>query len=227
MINEDRRVAVVGAGPAGLVAARFLKAQGFKPILFDPGGRVGGQWDRTTAASGIWPDMRANTSRIMTRFSDLDYPDGTPAFPHNEQVRDYLGAYAEKLDLLPAIRFGTTVDHIVRDPAGGYTLHATDARGATSSSAFARVVVATGRYHDAYLPAVEGLGTFNGAGGVTHALQYKAPGQLAGARVMVAGGNVSALEIASDLAKLGAAQVALAMRRQRYVVPKLIGAVPA
>jgi dimethylaniline monooxygenase (N-oxide forming) len=228
MTARDRRVAVVGAGPAGLVTARFLKAQGFEPIIFDAGLRVGGQWDRTTAASGIWPDMRANTSRIMTRFSDLDYPDGTPAFPHNEQVRAYLEAYAEELDLLPAIRFGTTVDRIARDPAGGYLLHVLDAAGKTTSRTFAQVVVATGRYNDAYLPPVDGLGTFSGPGGVTHTFHYKGSGQFAGGRVIVAGGSISGLEIASDLAKHGAPRmVAVAMRRQRYVVPKLIGGVPA
>jgi dimethylaniline monooxygenase (N-oxide forming) len=226
MISRDR-LAIVGAGPAGLVTARFLKAQGFEPTLFDPGRRVGGQWDQTAPASGIWPDMRANTSRIMTRFSDLDYPNGTPAFPHNEQVRAYLEAYAEKFDLLSAIRFGTTVERIARDPAGGYVLHSTDAAGKTSSSTFARVVVATGRYNDPCTPPVDGLGTFSGPGGVTHTFHYKAPGDFTGARVLIAGGSISALEIASDLARLGAAKVTVAMRRQRYVVPKLIGGVPA
>ena len=108
MTSKDRRVAIVGAGPAGLVTARFLKVQGFEATLFERRARVGGQWDRTAANSAIWPDMRANTSRIMTRFSDLDYPDGVPAFPQNEQVRAYLEAYAEAFDLLPAARFGTT-----------------------------------------------------------------------------------------------------------------------
>jgi dimethylaniline monooxygenase (N-oxide forming) len=228
MTGKDRAVAIVGAGPAGLVAARFLEAQGFAPILFDPGMRVGGQWDRTTAASGIWSDMRANTSRIMTRFSDLDYPDGTPAFPHNEQVRAYLETYAQKFDLPPAIRFGATVEQIARDPAGGgYILGATDAAGETSSSTFARVVVATGRYNEPCIPPVEGLGTFRGRCSVIHTFRYKAPDRFIGARVLIAGGSISALEIASDLARPGAAKVTLAMRRQRYVVPKLIGGVPA
>jgi dimethylaniline monooxygenase (N-oxide forming) len=225
MTSKDR-VAIVGAGPAGLVTARFLKAQGFEPVLFDRGVRVGGQWDRT-ANSGIWPDMRANTSRIMTRFSDLDYPDGIPAFPHNEQVRAYLEAYAGTFDLLPAVRFGTTVEQIARDPAGGYVLRLTDAAGERSSRAFARVVVATGRYQAPCIPSVNGLETFSGPGGVTHAFRYEGPDRFAGARVIVAGGSISALEIASDLAKQGAAEVTVAMRRQRYVVPKLIGGVPA
>jgi dimethylaniline monooxygenase (N-oxide forming) len=227
MTGRDRGVAIVGAGPAGLVAARFLKAEGFEPILFDPGARVGGQWDRTTPASGIWPDMRANTSRIMTRFSDLDYPEGIPAFPHNEQVRAYLEAYAKKFELLPATRFETTIERIGRDPAGGYTLRLRDAAGRTSSSTFARVVVATGRYHHADAPSVDGLETFRGPGGVTHAFHYKGPEPFVGARVIVAGGSISALEIASDLARQGAASVTVAMRRQRYVVPKLIGGIPA
>jgi dimethylaniline monooxygenase (N-oxide forming) len=226
MPGKDRLVAIVGAGPAGLVTARFLKGQGFEPVLFDPGLRVGGQWDRTTPASGIWPDMRANTSRIMTRFSDLDYPDGVAAFPHNEHVRAYLQAYAEKFDLLRAVRFGTTVERIGRGPAGGYVLRLTDAAG-SSSRAFARAVVATGRYREAYAPPVDGLGAFSGSGGVSHAFRYNGPGPFAGARVMVAGGSISGLEIASDLVRLGATKVTLAMRRQRYVVPKLIGGVPA
>ena len=121
------------------MAARFLKARGFEPVLFERGPGVGGLW-RRTAASGIWPDMRANTSRTMTRFSDLDYPDGTPAFPHNEQVRAYLEAYAQKVGLLPAVRPATTVTRIGRDPAGGYVLRLTDAAGKASRRAFARVV---------------------------------------------------------------------------------------
>ena len=51
MTSMDRLVAMVGAGPAGLVTACFLKAQGFELILFDSGVRVGGQWDRATPVS--------------------------------------------------------------------------------------------------------------------------------------------------------------------------------
>jgi dimethylaniline monooxygenase (N-oxide forming) len=227
MTNNDRRVAVIGAGPAGLIGARFLKARGFEPVLFDRSRRAGGQWDQSSAASGIWPDMRANTSGTLTRFSDLDYPAGTAAFPHSEQVRAYLETYAARFGLLSAIRFGTTIEQIVRDRNGGYVLTTTDAAGAESTGTFARVVIASGRYNSPSVPAIHRLETFSGRGGVTHAFNYKASRRLAGARVLVAGGSISALEIASELARLGAARVAIAMRRQRYVVPKLIAGVPA
>jgi len=145
--------------------------------------------------------MRANTSRIMTGFSDLDYPDGVPAFPHNEQVRAYLEAYAEKFDLSGATRLGTTVNQIARDPAGGYILGVTDPAGKASSRSFARVVVASGRYQNPFAPPVDGLETFGGRGGVSHACRYERPDRFLGARVIVAGGSISALEIASDLAQ--------------------------
>jgi NADPH-dependent 2,4-dienoyl-CoA reductase/sulfur reductase-like enzyme len=49
----DRRVAVVGAGPAGLAALRALTGAGVDATAFERGSRVGGVWtleDRPTAA---------------------------------------------------------------------------------------------------------------------------------------------------------------------------------
>lgn len=226
MTSNNQRVAVVGAGPAGLVGARFLKAQGFEPVLFDRGQRVGGQWDHTAPTSGVWPDMRANTSLILTRFSDLDYPESTAAFPHNEQVRAYLEAYAARFDLFPAIRLATIVEEIARAPDGGYRLTATDANGAEIVENFPRVAIASGRYNLPAAPDIEGLSGFAGRAGLRHAFDYDGPAEFLDARVLIAGGSNSALEIACDLARLGAARVVIAMRRQRYVVPKLIAGVP-
>ncbi|MCW4356065.1 NAD(P)-binding protein [Hoyosella sp. YIM 151337] len=37
-------VAVICAGPGGIVAARWLLAQGFEPTIFEQGPMLGGQW---------------------------------------------------------------------------------------------------------------------------------------------------------------------------------------
>ncbi|MGE4253149.1 MAG: flavin-containing monooxygenase [Parvibaculaceae bacterium] len=226
MTSDSRRVAVVGAGPAGLVGARFLKARGFEPILFERGWRVGGQWNHTAAMSGVWANMSANTSRIVSRFSDLDYPDDAAAFPHNKQVHAYLEAYAAQSGLLPAIRFATTVVEIDRASNGGYRLTITDGCGAEAIESFPRVVIASGRYNLPSVPDIQGLSSFAGAAGVSHASDYDGPVKFRDARVLIAGGSNSALEIACELARLGASSVAITMRRQRYVVPKLIAGVP-
>lgn len=101
------RVAVVGAGPGGLAAARFLKGQGFAPVLIEAHGDLGGQWNAQNPASGAWPAMRANTARMVTRFSDLDYPEEVAIFPRNGEVLDYLRAYADRFGLREGARFST------------------------------------------------------------------------------------------------------------------------
>ncbi len=99
--NLTRRVAIIGAGPAGLAAARWLISQGFEPELFEMAEGVGGQWRTDAPMSGIWREMRTNTSRVVTRFSDLDYPPGTPVFPHNRDVLAHLEAYAAQVRSRP------------------------------------------------------------------------------------------------------------------------------
>lgn len=50
-------VAVIGAGPGGIVAARWLLAQGFDPTIFEQGPMLGGQRTRLPGLSGVWPAM--------------------------------------------------------------------------------------------------------------------------------------------------------------------------
>ena len=74
-----RTVAIIGAGPAGLAAARWLREVGFRTTLIEEDIDVGGQWRVGGPQSSVWPGMRTNTSRVMTAFSDLPHPPGTPA----------------------------------------------------------------------------------------------------------------------------------------------------
>lgn len=92
---------------------------------------------------------------------------------------------------------------------------------------FRRVVIATGRQNAPARPAIDGLETFSGAGGVSHAFDYDGADAYRGQKVLVAGCSVSALEIAAELAHAGTRGVTLACRRQRYVMQKLLAGVPA
>jgi dimethylaniline monooxygenase (N-oxide forming) len=87
-------------------------------------------------------------------------------------------------------------------------------------------VVASGRYNKPAIASVTGLASFSGCGGIVHTFAYKHPESYRGLRVLVAGCSISALEVASDLAMLGAARVISTNRRQRYVLHKLLAGVP-
>lgn len=215
-------VAIIGAGPAGLAAARYLASEGFAPILFEQGATIGGQWSGDRAHSGVWPSMRTNTSRILTAFSDVPLANDSPVYPTNQAIRDYLCAYADRFSLTSRIHLRTPVVGLEQGSGAGRWL----VRTSSGERAFEYVVVATGAFHRWTLPAVSGLQSFSGARGVAHTFQYADADSFRGQRVLIAGGAISALEIASDLAMAGAARVTVTVRRQRYVLPKLSAGTP-
>ncbi len=212
-------VAVIGAGPGGLVTARWLLAQGFEPTIFEQTHSLGGQWAGLDGTSGIWPTMHTNTSRILTSFSDLE-PDNDLTFPSNRDILAYLRRYAEMFGLPPRIRFGTRVDRLSRSDGRWLVEHS------GTAETFERVAVASGRFQSPYVPDVAGLDTFTGSAKATSTYRYRDPAPYLGERVLVAGGAISALEIASELAQFGV-DVWLTQRRQRYVLPKFAAGVPS
>lgn len=210
-------VAVIGAGPGGLVSARWLSAQGFAVTIFESAPELGGQWNGRPGGSGVWPDMHTNTSRILTAFSDL-LPDSTAVFPSNRDILRYLRRYAEAFDLVSRIRFDTEVQRVGRHEHSGWMV---------DGERFDKVVVASGRFQAPVIPAVPGLDTFDGSEAATSTYQFRERDRYRGKRVLVAGCAVSALEIAAELVGAGAARVVVTQRRQRYVLPKFAAGVPS
>ncbi len=211
---------MIGAGPGGLIAARWLLALGFDPTIFEQGPMLGGQWTGLPGLSGVWPTMHTNTSRVMTAFSDLQHESSLVYLPSHE-VLDYLHRYADAFGLTSRIHLNTRVELVRQDGTGWLVSHS------GTNERFDRVVVASGRFHAPALPPVTGLDTFAGPEAASSSYHYKEPDRYRDKRVLVAGCAISALEIAADLALLGAARVVVTQRRQRYVLPKFSAGVPS
>jgi len=218
--HDIHRVAVVGAGPSGLVAAKSLKEEGLEPVVFEQADGVGGQWHAPSAHSGVWPGMRANTSKTLDAFSDFPPSESVPMFPRVEELRDYLRSYAKTFDLYPSIRLKTPVRRIERDD-GGWRVVTGDGK----DERFDGVVVASGRFNRPHRPAIEGIERF--AGEVVHSFHYRGRDAFRGKRVVVLGNSVSGTEIASDLAIDDSIRVTASLRKPRYVVPRVSRGVPS
>ena len=218
--HQRRRVAVVGAGPSGLVAAKSLQDAGLQPVVFEQADGVGGQWHAPSAHSGIWPGMHTNTSKTLDAFSDFPPPESLPMFPRFEDLRDYLRSYAESFDLGRSIHLQTPVRSIER--ADGQWRVITDGGG---GERFDGVVVATGRFNCPRQPVIEGIETFEGE--VVHSFHYRGREAFRGKRVIVLGNSVSGTEIASDLAIDDSIRVTAALRKPRYVIPRVSRGVPS
>ncbi len=99
-VGDGMRVAVVGAGPAGLAALRALDAAGIDAVAFERGARVGGVWtleDRPTAA---YRSLHLITSRAAHRVRRA--PDARRARRTTRAATRsgrYLEGYAERFGL--------------------------------------------------------------------------------------------------------------------------------
>jgi Flavin-binding monooxygenase-like len=222
---EDNRVAIIGAGPGGIVVARYLLQHGFEPVLFEQSSRLGGQWNQGAPHSGVWPAMVTNTSRVNTHFSDLDWPPGTAMFPHNTRVLAYLERYSDRFDITRRIRLQHKVISVERESQGYRVTWAAD-QVEPSTEVFRYVIVATGRYNAPKIPPIPGIELFSGSHGVGHTFDFRDAQHYHDKCVVVGGCGISAVEIAPELAMGGARQVVSCMRRQRYVLQRIVAGVP-
>ena len=225
VMASDRRVAVLGAGAAGISCARWLKQCGFEPVVYEAAACAGGQWNSASAMSGTWARMRTNTSRALSAFSDLDHLPGTPVYPNQAEMFEYLIRYIREFDIERHIRLKTRVELLERQ-GEAWVVHSSQG-GVRRSEHFSRVVVATGRHVAASVPSIPGMETFTGALGVAHTSQYDGAERYRQKDVVVMGCSISALEISAELALAGANSVTTSYRRARYVLPKLMAGVPA
>lgn len=211
------RVAVVGAGPAGLTALRALTAAGIDAVGYERGARVGGVWtleDRPTAA---YDSLHLITSRERTELAEHPLPAGTPDYPSRAVVGRWLEGYAERFGLHDRIRFGTPVERATALDGGGWDV---------DGERFAGVVVATGHNEIASLPDPAYPGTDVFAGRQLHALDYRRARDFDGQRVLVVGMGNSAMDIATDLSHT-AARTVLSVRTGSWIIPKRMLGKPA
>jgi cation diffusion facilitator CzcD-associated flavoprotein CzcO len=111
--SRSKRVCIVGAGPAGLAAARWLSQMGHRVCVFEQSSRVGGTWrynpDENSLPSSLQTSMYAglitNLTKEVMQYSDLPFPFTTPTYPSHEQVAEYLDSYASRFELFAHIKF--------------------------------------------------------------------------------------------------------------------------
>jgi dimethylaniline monooxygenase (N-oxide forming) len=223
--STDRRVAVIGAGPGGLAAAKHLLETGLTPLVLEAADDIGGQWHAAGEHSAIWPGMRTNTSRTTTAFSDFPPPPSTPGFPRAEDVHAYLREYARHFGVDEHVRTRAAVTRVDRGE-DGWSVRWSEPDG-EHTERFDAVVLATGRYRRPRLPAIPGLAALLEAGRARHSSTYPGRTPYSGRRVLVYGNSISGLEIASELAADPTISVISAARRPRYVIQKIVRGLPA
>ncbi|CAG8091999.1 unnamed protein product [Penicillium olsonii] len=220
-------VAIIGAGPSGLVTAKTLLDHGFSPVIFDTQRQVGGLWNVCPDNQPVTldPQMPTNLSRFTVAFSDLDWEsvlDEVPVFPRARQVARYLSCYAERYIPQDILRLGCKVVATERrDDGVRWKVQWLQDYGAPTeklcSEDFDFLVVASGYFAEKYIPSIPGLAEFSDH--VIHSStlhRRESPSHARGdnetqGTTLVIGGSMSGVEAASAVA-LGQSSLSAHMR---------------
>lgn len=198
-----RKVAIIGAGPSGLVAAKELLENGLIPTIFEQKCEIGGVWSPTGA---VWDTMHTNISKFTTTYGDFHWHQDAEMFPSVQAMLDYLNDYARQWNIKSYIKFNSSVIKVLPNSkeavdigSKGWTVQWTDNDfpSTLQSDSFEGVIVATGIFCKANIPTIPGLHSFSGK--IIHSKDYKSGKAYAGLKVLTVGGSFSGAEIASDV----------------------------
>ena len=149
-------VAVIGAGAAGLVAARSLLRCGLRACVFESRSHLGGAWSAAAAAAAeatnqqnqhapttahrknapptarpqMWDHLQCNLSQYTCCFSDHPWPEHAPTFPSLANMHEYLDDYASKYvihDNNCVLHHGCTVTSVDRSSSNSKSESSTSA----------------------------------------------------------------------------------------------------
>ncbi|KAH7862146.1 hypothetical protein Vadar_000721 [Vaccinium darrowii] len=217
-----QNVAVIGAGAAGLVAARELRREGHKVVVFERENKVGGTWvynpstesdplgldpTRVVIHSSLYASLRTNLPREAMGFRDYPFVAKNGAqrdprrFPGHVEVLEYLNDFETEFELGELVRFGVEVRR-VRLEGGKWKIRSRMSVGEELDEVYDEVydavVVCNGHYTEPRIAEIPGIETWPGL--QIHSHNYRIPEPFQGQVVILIGSSASAVDICRDIA---------------------------
>ncbi len=204
------RIAILGAGAAGLCMALQLRERGIDSFtIYEKSDGVGGTWRDNT-----YPGAACDVPSHLYSFSFAPKTDWTRKFPEQPEILEYFESLVDRGDLSGHLRFGTTITAADWDETTATWTLRTEA-GETFQADV--VVSGLGQLNRPKIPDIPGLDSFDGT--TFHSARWDHDHDLRGERVAVIGIGASAIQFVPQVAKV-ARQLTLFQRSVNYVAPK-------
>jgi cation diffusion facilitator CzcD-associated flavoprotein CzcO len=213
------RIGIIGAGFAGLSAAKVLREFGHEVTVFERAPDVGGVWSRTRR----YPGLETQNNRDSYCLSDFPMSKDYPEWPQGEQVQAYLAAYVEHFGLGQDIQLDTEVVAAAPTDDGWELSEVNTVSGDTATAHVDYLIVANGIYCYPLIPELPGAVEHQAAGGrIYHSSELHDLEDVRGKQVVVVGYGKSACDVAGAISDVGASTTVVA-RELLWKVPKRFG----
>lgn len=213
------KVAIIGAGIAGLCTARQMSGLGYAVTVYEKEPDVGGVW----AASRRYPGLTTQNPRETYAFSEFPMPDDFPEWPTGAQMQAYLEAYMNHFNLRGMIRLETQC--LSADPleeGKGWRLRTRGPDGVEQEELFDWLIPCNGIFSIPSVPAYPGAEDFKAAGGaIYHTSEFINLEEARGRHVLVVGYGKSSCDVANATARV-AASTTMVVRNLIWKIPKKI-----
>ena len=219
------KVAIIGAGAAGLATAHELLKAGHEVSVFEQSNRIGGIWayseeveddllgrnPRQRIHSSLYAAMRVNLPRELMALEGFAFDDSPGAavalrYPRHDAVLAYLERFADASGVRSHIRFGHRVAEVTctngSPPLENAPVRPSHEEWLVDGARFDAVAVCNGHYSEPHIPDLPGLERFPGF--AMHSHNYRKPDIFAGKRVVVLGSSVSGADLSREIAKVAA-----------------------
>jgi len=214
----QKRVAVIGAGAAGLCAAKHLLVRGVDVVVFEMGSCIGGLWvyNNDNGMAPAYKSLHLNSEVAVTAYKDFPFPEGGPLYPDHAGMRRYLEAYAAHFDIVQHIHFNSKVEDVAKHE-DRWQVRLADG----SVDTFDAVVIGSG--HQSVPTHPTWRDEFKGE--YLHSHTYRIPEPFRDKRVLVVGMGNSAVDIAADICVVTESTM-ISARSPVLVMPRMLFGLP-
>lgn len=204
------KLCVIGAGAAGLCAARNGIKFGCEVTVFEQTDQIGGTWVYTDEVgkdknglnihTSMYQGLHTNLPKEIMGFPDFPIPPQEKSYISSSDFLEFLHLYAKEFDIVKLVKFEHHVvkvlplnddswEVIVRNlPDNKYENFFFDA-----------VLVCNGHYFNPSLPVLKGSDAFKGK--QIHAHDYRTAKSFLGEKVLVIGAGPSGVDLANEISK--------------------------
>lgn len=208
------KVCIIGAGTAGLCAAKNATKYGLEVTIFEQTKEIGGTWVYTERIgideygidvhSSLYQGLRTNLPKEVMGYPDFSITttgdDDPKSYVEAEHILSFLKSYAKTFDLEKYIKY---LQYVVRVQLKNDCCWQVIVKDLQKNSIeiyyFEFVLVCNGHYNTPLLPKLNGTNLFKGR--QLHSHDYKSADDFKGENILVIGAGPSGMDLANIISK--------------------------